>query len=575
MSQTDTARSPHSEDAHGAEHDAEQAGYKKSLNRRQVQMIAIGGAIGTGLFLGSASRLHANGPALVLSYAFVGVIAYFLMRALGELVLYRTTSGAFVSWMREFFGEKAAYYTGWMYWTNWALTGIAELSAVGLYIQYWWPQMPTWATVLIALAVVLVVNLLSAKAFGEFEFWASVLKVGAIIIFLVVGVVVVAFSMDVGGHRAGVQNLWSNPGGFWPTGDGFAWYGPIIVMSGVVFAYAAIEMVGIAAGEMEDPKREVPKAVKAVIVRIAVFYCGALLLLVCILPTSEFTPGISPFVTVFGRMGMPWMANVIQAILIVAAMSSLNSGLYTTGRVLRSLGMAKQAPGFTLKMSGSGVPWAGIVMTAVVYVFGSILNAVSPDAFEIALEAAAIAVVFTWGTIFICQLRLRRLSDLGVVPASSFRAPGTPWTSYLGLAFLVFVIVGMAISGWQASPYFWHKTGFVVVVVGIPVLLVIFEIGWLIVKRRVSAHTEGRMLSKWTDTGLRYPPRPAGPRTEAIAAIGTVQFEAHEWDNLDEDDDEEIAALGTVQIEMHEWDNLDEPDKNPPGSDDGDQERRR
>lgn len=192
----------------------------------------------------------------MLSYAFVGVIAYFLMRALGELVLYRTTSGAFVSWMREFFGEKAAYYTGWMYWTNWALTGIAELSAVGLYIQYWWPQMPTWATVLIALAVVLVVNLLSAKAFGEFEFWASVLKVSAIVVFLVVGLIVVAFSFDVGGHRAGIQNLWSNPGGFWPTGDGFAWYGPpIIVMSGVVFAYAAIEMVGIAAGEMEDPRR--------------------------------------------------------------------------------------------------------------------------------------------------------------------------------------------------------------------------------------------------------------------------------------------------------------------------------
>ena len=560
MSQTEATNLTHAQD-HGAEHDAEQAGYKKSLNRRQVQMIAIGGAIGTGLFLGSASRLHSNGPALVLSYAFVGVIAYFLMRALGELVLYRTTSGAFVSWMREFFGEKAAYYTGWMYWTNWALTGIAELSAVGLYIQYWWPQMPTWATVLIALAVVLVVNLLSAKAFGEFEFWASVLKVSAIVVFLVVGLIVVAFSFDVGGHRAGIQNLWSNPGGFWPTGDGFAWYGPIIVMSGVVFAYAAIEMVGIAAGEMEDPRREVPKAVNAVIVRIAVFYCGALLLLVCILPTSEFTPGISPFVTVFGRMGMPWMANVIQAILIVAAMSSLNSGLYTTGRVLRSLGIAKQAPGFTLKMSRSGVPWAGIVMTAVVYVFGSILNAVSPDAFEIALEAASIAVVFTWGTIFVCQLRLRRLSDRGVLPASTFRAPGTPWTSYLGLAFLVFVIVGMAISGWQASPYFWHKTGFVVVVVGIPVLLVIFELGWLIVKGRVSAHTGGRMLSKWTDNGLRYPPQPAGPRTESIAAIGTVQFDVHE---RDEDDEDEGIEIGPIEVEMHEWDNLDEPDKNPP-----------
>src|SRR5580765_8781841 len=181
--------------------DAEQVGYKQSLSNRHVQMIAIGGAIGTGLFLGSASRLHSTGPALLFSYAFVGVIAYFLMRALGELVLHRATSGAFVSYMREFYGEAGAYITGWLYWLNWALTGIAELSAVGLYVQHWWPTMPTWATVLIALAVVLVVNLLSARAFGEFEFWAAVAKVGAIIIFLVVGVVVVGLRLDIGGHQ--------------------------------------------------------------------------------------------------------------------------------------------------------------------------------------------------------------------------------------------------------------------------------------------------------------------------------------------------------------------------------------
>ena len=212
--------------------DAEQAGYKQSLGRRHVQMIAIGGAIGTGLFLGSASRLHSTGPALLFTYAFVGVIAYFLMRALGELVLHRATSGAFVSYMREFYGEKWAFVTGWMYWLNWALTGIAELSAVGLYVQFWFPLMPTWATVLIALAVVLVINLLSARAFGEFEFWAAIAKVGAIVIFLVVGLVVVIGGFSIGGHEAGFHNLWSNPGGFWPhTGD-FNWYGPILAMSG-------------------------------------------------------------------------------------------------------------------------------------------------------------------------------------------------------------------------------------------------------------------------------------------------------------------------------------------------------
>lgn len=496
--------------------DAEQEGYKQSLGRRQVQMIAIGGAIGTGLFLGSASRLHSTGPALVLSYAVVGVIAYLLMRALGELVLHRATSGAFVSWTREFFGERAAYVTGWMYWLNWALTGIAELSAVAVYVKHWLPDMPSWASVLIALAVVLVVNLLSARAFGEFEFWASVLKVGAIVLFLVVGLVVVIGSFDIGGHKAGFQNLWSNPGGFWPASGDFAWYGPILVMSGVVFAYAAIEMVGVAAGEMADPKREVPKAVNAVIFRIGVFYCGSILLLVSMLPTSQYTSGTSPFVTVFGKLGLDWMGDVIQAILIVAAMSSLNSGLYSTGRVLRSLGMSKQAPPFTLKMSRSGVPWAGIVLTSVVYVFGALLNAVDPDAFETALEAAAIGVIFTWASIFACQIRLRQLSDRGVVPASAFRMPGAPVTSYIGLVFLALVIIGMAISGWQASDDFWHKTNFLVVVLGIPIISVLLWLGWRIAKPKVVANTGDRLCPVWSDTGPTYGDKPlASPADEA------------------------------------------------------------
>jgi L-asparagine permease len=502
MTQTDTPQN--------APHDslnAEQVGYKQTLGRRHVQMIAIGGAIGTGLFLGSASRLASTGPALLFSYAFVGVIAYFLMRALGELVLHRATSGAFVSYMREFFGERAAYVTGWLYWLNWALTGIAELSAVGLYVQYWFPTMPTWATVLIALAVVLVINLLSARAFGEFEFWAAIAKVGAIVVFLVVGLVVVIGGFDIGGHKAGFSNLWSNPGGFWPSSGDFAWYGPILVMSGVVFAYAAIEMVGVAAGEMEDARREVPKAVNAVIFRIAIFYCGSILLLVSMLPTSEYKAGISPFVTVFDRLGLGWISTLIQVVLIIAALSSLNSGLYSTGRVLRSLGMAKQAPAFTLKMSKQGVPWAGILMTSVVFVFGAVLNYLIPDAFEVALEAAAIGVLFTWATIFLCQLRLRQLVGKGVIPASPFQMPGHPYTSIIGLVFLVLVLVGLAVSGWQSSPYFLHKTTFLVVVFGIPVLALALEIGWRVAKPKVVANTGNRLKAVWSDDGPTYGPR--------------------------------------------------------------------
>ncbi|WP_375497604.1 amino acid permease [uncultured Jatrophihabitans sp.] len=484
--------------------DAEQSGYKQSLGSRQVQMIAIGGAIGTGLFLGSAALLSTTGPALVLSYAITGVIAYLLMRALGELVLHRATSGAFVSYMREFFGEKAAYVTGWMYWLNWALTGIAELSAVALYVRYYVADMPKYLTVLIALAVVLAINLMSAKAFGEFEFWASILKVGAIVAFIVVALVFVVGGIHVGSHKAGPQNLVNNKGGFWPTSDGFMWYGPLLVISTVVFAYAAIEMVAVAAGEMKDSDKEVPKAVNAVVFRIGVFYIGSILLLVCMLPTASYKEGTSPFVSVFKAMGLGWIGDVINAVLIVAALSSLNSGLYSTGRVLRSLGVSKQAPQFTLKMSSHGVPWAGIVMTSGVYVLGAILNILDPDAFVTALEAASVAIVFTWGTIFSCQLRLRYLVKRGVIEKSSFQMPGSPYTSYIGLAFLGLVLVGMLISGWQSSSHFWKKTDFLVVAFGVPIIALLLTAGWMIVRKNVIENTNNRLKAVWSKDGKTY-----------------------------------------------------------------------
>ena len=269
-------------------------------------------------------------------------------------------------------------------------------------------------------------------------------------------------------------------------------------------AFAGVELLGNAAGETENPEKVIPKAINTVIFRIAVFYVGSVLLLCLLLPYTAYQAGVSPFVTFFGSIGWDGIDAIMNMVVLTAALSSLNAGLYSTGRVLRSLGFAKQAPRFTLLMSGSGVPWAGIVMTSVMFVLGAILNALTPDAFEIAIETTAICILYTWATIFLCQLRLRRLTDRGVIPASSFQAPGSPWTSYTGLVFLVLVLIGIAVAGWQSSPYFWHKTGFVVVVVGIPVLVAVLEIGWLIVKPKVVEHTGGRLESVWTDTGPRY-----------------------------------------------------------------------
>jgi L-asparagine permease len=223
------------------------------------------------------------------------------------------------------------------------------------------------------------------------------------------------------------------------------------------------------------------------------------------LPTSRYVSGISPFVTVFGAMGLSWMDALVQGVLIIAAMSSLNSGLFSTGRVLRSLGMSKEAPAFTTKMSRTGVPWGGIVLTSIVYVAGALLNAVDPAAFENTLEAAALGVLFTWGIIFACQLRFRQLTNRGVIPPSTFPMPGYPYTSIVGLGFLVLVVFGMAISGWQASPYFWHKTDFLVVVIGIPVIALLLTIGWVLAKPKIAASVHGRLKPMWSGDGPTYP----------------------------------------------------------------------
>ncbi|WP_066362132.1 amino acid permease [Herbidospora mongoliensis] len=410
-------------------------GYSHSLGNRQVQMIAIGGAIGVGLFLGSGGRFAAAGPALVISYAIAGIAAFFVMRALGELVSYRPTSGSFVSYATEFVGPWAGFASGWMYWVNWAATGVAELTAIAIYVHLWAPSFPRWATALIALGVVLVVNLLSVKAFGEMEFWFALLKVAAIVTFLIVGLYLVLFSVE----GASPSNLVAHDG-FFPMG-----FGPVFMsLQAVVFAYAAIELVGIAAGETKDPEKVLPKAVNSVIWRIAIFYVGSILLLGMVLPWTSYQAGESPFVTVFTTLGAPWAGDVMNLIVITAALSSCNSGLYSTGRILRSMGQRGEAPRFTANLSSRQVPVGGIMLTASVYVIGVAVYSYIPErAFTIAVAISSLGTVTTWGTLIYCQMKLRRAWMRGQLPKPAFLMPGTPYTNWLTLAFLALVVVLM------------------------------------------------------------------------------------------------------------------------------------
>ncbi|NMH96743.1 amino acid permease [Pseudonocardia acidicola] len=451
----------------------EQEGYQKGLNTRHLRMIAIGGAIGTGLFMGAGGRLNTAGPALALVYAVCGFFAFLILRALGELVLHRPSSGSFVSYAREFFGEKAAFVAGWMYFLNWAMTAIVDVTAIALYVHYWgsFSAIPQWLIALVALVVVLAVNLVSVKVFGELEFWFALVKVVALVTFLVVGTVFLAGRFPIEGRPTGPSVILDN-GGLLPNGLLPA----IVIAQGVVFAYAAMELVGTAAGETEDPVRVMPRAINSVVLRIAVFYVGSVLLLALLLPYTAYHAGTSPFVTFFGAIGVPGAGSLMNLVVLTAALSSLNAGLYSTGRILRSMALNGSAPRFTARMSEGGVPYGGIGLTAVIALAGIGLNAVVPQqAFEIVLNVAALGILSSWGMIVACQIRFVRWSRAGLVRRPSFRLFASPYSGYLTLVFLLGVLVLMAFD----YPVGTFTVGSLVVVV--PALVA----GWFAVRGRV------------------------------------------------------------------------------------------
>ncbi|MBV2355329.1 amino acid permease [Streptomyces sp. J2-1] len=460
--------------------DAGDAGYSKDLKARHVNMIAIGGAIGTGLFLGAGGRLHTAGPALAIAYLVCGVFAFFVVRALGELVLYRPSSGSFVSYAREFLGEKGAYVAGWMYFLNWSTTGIADITAIALYTHYWsmFTSVPQWVMALIALAVVLTVNLISVKIFGEMEFWFSIVKVTTLVAFMIIGIVLLATHHQVDGHTPGLSVI-SQHGGILPHGV----LPVVLVMQGVIFAYAALELVGVAAGETAEPHKVVPRAVNSIMWRVGLFYVGSVVLLALLLPGSVYSADQSPFVTVLSKIGIPAAGDVMNLVVLTAAMSSLNSGLYSTGRILRSMASAGSAPKFTARMNRSQVPYGGILLTCAVCVIGVVLNYLMPSqAFEIVLNVASLGVVSTWIIIMVCHLVFVRRARAGQVTRPRFRLPFSPVTEIVTIVFLV-ACLGMMWDDAQVG----RET-----LLLIPVIAVLLVAGWFGVRRRVTANAEQR-----------------------------------------------------------------------------------
>jgi len=432
---------------------------ERSLEERHIQLMAIGGAIGVGLFLGSATAIKAAGPSLIFMYFVCGFLLFLVMRALGEMAVENPISGSFSAYAYEYMGPLAGYLTGWSYWLMWVIVCMAETTAVGIYINFWWASFPTWASALIALAVLTLVNLTAAKLFGELEFWFALIKVVTIIVMIVVGLVMIVTGLGNNGVPIGISNLWTH-GGFMPNGFG-GMFSSIIM---VTFAFLGMELIGVTAGEAKDPEKNIPKAINNVFYRILIFYVGSLLVIMAIYPWNEIGTQGSPFVLTFSKLGIAAAAGIINFVVLTAASSSCNSGIYTTGRMLHSLALQGKAPKSLGTLSKSGVPAKAIFVSVACMLIGVVLNYVAPGkAFSMVTSVATFIGIFVWFIIVSCHLAFRKKLTAEQVKNLKFPVFLFPLTDYAALAFLVVVLIAMVITPGER----------VSVMVGIPFLLIL------------------------------------------------------------------------------------------------------
>ena len=407
----------------------------RGLKDRHIQMIALGGAIGVGLFLGASRAIAVAGPGLLMSYALGGLIVFFIMRALGELLLYRPVAGSFATYAEEFIGPFAGFATGWSYWFTWVTIGMAEITAVAVYVHYWFPELPQWIPALTTLAVLYAVNRISVALFGELEFWFALIKVVTIVAMILIGLAIIFFDITPLGRTASFANLWTHQG-FMPFGI----LGVVMTLQIVMFAYQGVELIGVTAGEAQNPEKVLPSATNSIIWRILAFYIGALVVMMALVPWNELKPGISPFVFVFERIGIPGAAGLINFVVITAAASSCNSGIFSTGRMLYTLAQFRQAPQAFGKVNRHHLPANAITFSAGLMSIGVLLNYVVPEqVFTWVTSISLIGALWTWSVIVIAHLGYRKAVAAGQAKAVAFRMPGAPYMNWVVVAFMVAV----------------------------------------------------------------------------------------------------------------------------------------
>lgn len=406
-----------------------------------MQLIAIGGAIGTGLFLGSGHSIALTGPAILFAYIITGIICFLMMRALGELLLSNTEYHTFIEFVQDYMGEKTAFVTGWTYWFCWISVAMADITAVGIYVKYWFPSIEAWIPSLITLIILLLMNLLTVKLFGELEFWFACIKVIAIIALIVLGLYFILTGQPTSVGVASFSNLWSH-GGWFPKGmDGF-----IQSFQMVVFAFAGIELVGLTAGETENPQKVIPKSINSIPVRIILFYVGALGVIMSIFPWDSVNPDRSPFVEVFLAVGIVGAASMVNFVVLTSAASACNSGVFSTSRLLYSLAKRNHAPGILEILTSKQVPANALFLSVLVICLVVALQyVVAEGVFVIISSVATFCFLYIWGIITICHMKfIRKRPDLAA--KSIFKMPLFPFLNYLVLAFFAFVIVTLAFN---------------------------------------------------------------------------------------------------------------------------------
>ncbi len=422
--------------------DAGTGGLKRSLSNRQIQMLAIGGVIGVGLFYGASLSVKLAGPAVIIDFIICGLLVAIVMRTLAEMTVDQPIAGSFSAYAKMWLGERTSFITTGMWWFYWVATVMSELAAIGKLMEYWFPSLPAWLPGLIALVLFIITNLLSVKIFGEVEYWFSVLKVFAVTLFMVFGALIIATGLFNAGHPVGFVNLWAH-GGFAPSG----FMGIAMAISLTVQAYSGVETLAVEAAETLNPKKNIKRAFNTVTWRIAILYVGSIFIMLSAFPWNYLINHQgSPYVLLFAKIGIPFAAGLVNLIIILSGLSSCNTGLYGGSRILFGSAIGTRHEQFVGRLNQRKVPHIAVWLTGLAILIGIVVTYISPNNVYVWItSASAFADLWVWGVILVSEMVFRsRMNKEG--KRLDFPVPFWPLTPILGLVLVIASFTAILIS---------------------------------------------------------------------------------------------------------------------------------